>query len=164
MRRFALALPVLAALVALPATSHAQSDGKPISLGLVTPVQIVPEAQGISGFRFSLIYGNNAFVHGFDLGLVNMTTGGVTGVQWGLVSIVNGNVTGWQGNWIVSITQGNVEGLQTGLYNSANHMKGLQFGLVNHAVTMEGVQIGLINIIQRGGMLPVFPFFNFSFK
>ena len=43
-------------------------------------------------------------------------------------------------------------------------MKGLQFGLVNHAVTMEGVQIGLINIIQQGGMLPVFPFFNFSFK
>jgi hypothetical protein len=29
---------------------------------------------------------------------------------------------------------------------------------------MEGVQIGLINIIQKGGMLPVFPFFNFSFK
>ena len=54
MRRFALALPVLAALLALPATTPAQSDGKPISLGLFTPVQIVPEGQGISGFRFSL--------------------------------------------------------------------------------------------------------------
>ena len=26
------------------------------------------------------------------------------------------------------------------------------------------IQIGLINIIQKGGMLPVFPIFNFSFK
>jgi len=164
MRRFALALPVLAALATAPATTQAQSEGKPISLGLFTPVQIVPEGQGISGFRFSLLYGKNAFVSGFDLGLVNMTTGGVTGVQWGAVSIVNGNVTGWQGNMIVSITQGSLEGLQTGFYNTANHVKGLQLGLVNHAVTMEGVQIGLINIIDKGGMLPVFPFFNFSFK
>ena len=164
MRRFALTLPVLAALLAAPATTHAQSDGKPISLGLVTPVQIVPEGQGISGFRFSLLYGKNTFVSGFDLGLVNMATASVTGLQWGAVSIVNGNFKGWQGNWIVSITEGSVEGFQSGIYNSANHVKGLQFGLVNHAVTMEGVQIGLVNIIEKGGMLPVFPFFNFSFK
>ena len=164
MRRFAQTLPVLAALLAAPATTHAQSDGKPISLGLVTPVQIVPEGQGISGFRFSLLYGKNTFVSGFDLGLVNMATASVTGLQWGAVSIVNGNFKGWQGNWIVSITEGSFEGFQSGIYNSANHVKGLQFGLVNHAVTMEGVQIGLVNIIEKGGMLPVFPFFNFSFK
>ena len=45
MRRLALALPVLAVLLAVPATSRAESGGKPISLGLVTPVQIVPEAR-----------------------------------------------------------------------------------------------------------------------
>jgi hypothetical protein len=163
MRRLAFALPVLAALLAAPAATHAQSDGKPISLGLVTPVQIVPEGQGISGFRFSLLYGKNAFVQGFDLGLVNLTTGGLTGVQWGLVSIVGGNATGWQNNF-VSFTEGSFEGLQMGFYNQARHVKGLQFGVVNNTVTMEGVQIGLINIIQKGGMLPVFPFFNFSFK
>ena len=123
-----------------------------------------PESQGISGFRFSLLYGNNAFVNGFDLGLVNMTSGGAVGVQWGAVSIVNGEFKGWQGNWIVSITGGNFEGLQTGLYNQARHVKGLQLGIVNQTETMEGVQIGLVNIIHKGGMLPVFPFFNFSFK
>jgi hypothetical protein len=163
MRRFSLALPVLAALLAAPSTTQAQSGGKPISLGLVTPIQIVPEGQGISGFRFSLIYGKNAFVQGLDLGLVNVTTGGLTGVQWGLVSIVGGNATGWQNNF-VSFTEGSFEGLQMGFYNQARHVKGLQLGLVNNTVTMEGVQIGLINIIQKGGMLPVFPFFNFSFK
>ncbi|MGA8892358.1 MAG: hypothetical protein WB493_12365 [Anaeromyxobacteraceae bacterium] len=163
MRRFLFVLPILAAL-AFPAASRAESGGAPISLGLVTPIQIVPEAKGISGFRFSLLYGSNAFVNGFDLGLVNVTTGGGEGVQWGAVSIVNGNYTGWQANWLVSMTGGSFEGLQMGLYNQAKHVKGLQLGLVNNTVTMEGVQIGLINIIQQGGMLPVFPIFNFSFK
>jgi hypothetical protein len=165
MRRLTFALPLLVALLAVPAATRAESGGSPISLGLVTPVQIVPEGQGVSGFRFSLLYGNNAFVNGFDLGLVNMTTGGAEGVQWGAVSIVNGDFKGWQGNWIVSITKGgHFEGLQTGLYNQAKHVKGLQLGIVNQTETMEGVQIGLINIIHTGGMLPVFPFFNFSFK
>ncbi len=163
MRRLLLLVPVLASL-AFPVASRAESGGSPISLGLVTPIQIVPEAQGVSGFRFSLLYGSNAFVNGFDLGLVNVTKGGVEGVQWGLVGIVHGNVVGWQGNWAANLTDGSVTGLQWGIYNQANHVKGLQLGLVNNTVTMEGVQIGLINIIQKGGMLPVFPIFNFSFK
>jgi len=163
MRRSLLLLPVLAALAAMPTRAAAQSEGKPISLGLFTPVQIVPESQGVSGFRFSLIYGKNAFVHGFDLGLVNMTSGGLSGVQWGFVSIVGGNAVGWQWNF-VSVNEGSFEGLQMGFYNQAKHVKGLQLGFVNNTVTMEGVQIGLINIIQKGGMLPVFPIFNFSFK
>ncbi len=164
MRRALLALPLLCALIAIPTASRAESGGKPISLGLVTPVQIVPEGEGVSGFRLSLLYGSNAFMNGFDLGLVNMVKGGGEGLQWGAVSIVNGDFKGWQGNFAVSITGGNFEGLQTGLYNQAKHVKGLQLGLVNNTETMEGVQIGLINIIQKGGMLPVFPIFNFSFK
>jgi hypothetical protein len=164
MRRTLTVLPLVAALLAVPATSRAESGGQPVSLGLFTPVQIVPEGQGVSGFRFSLIYGNNAFVHGFDLGLVNMTSGGFEGLQWGLVGIVNGSFVGWQGNAAVNMTTGSATGLQLGIYNQANHMKGLQLGLVNNTVTMEGVQIGLVNIIQKGGMLPVFPFFNFSFR
>lgn len=165
MRRLAFSVPLLAALLAAPAiSSAADSGGSPISLGLFTPVQIVPEAQGVSGFRFSLFYGNNAFVNGFDLGLVNMTSRGLEGVQWGLVGIVHGDASGWQGNMAANITNGSFTGLQWGIYNQANHVKGLQLGLVNNTVTMEGIQIGLINIIQKGGMLPVFPIFNFSFK
>jgi hypothetical protein len=164
MRRLALVISVLAALcLAAPTSARADSQGKPISLGLFTPVQIVPEGQGIEGFRFSLIYGKNAFLTGFDLGLVNVTAGQVKGVQWGFVNIVGGNFTGWQWS-AVNVTQRTFEGLQMGLYNQAQHAKGLQLGFVNNTVTMEGVQIGLINIIQKGGMLPVFPFFNFSFK
>ncbi len=163
MRRLALAIVVLAGLCLAPAGTRADSQGQPISLGLFTPVQIVPEAKGISGFRFSLIYGKNAFLTGFDLGLVNMTAGQETGVQWGFVSVVGSDFTGWQWNG-VNVVQRNVEGLQMGLYNQAHHAKGLQLGMVNNTVTREGVQIGLINLIQKGGMLPVFPIFNFSFK
>jgi predicted transcriptional regulator with HTH domain len=164
MRRLEFCLPVLAALLLAPAAVRAESQGKPISLGVFPPVQIVPVAEGISGFRFSLIYGDNAFVNGFDVGLVNRVNGDVTGVQWGLVSIVKGDVHGWQANWAVSLTDGAVNGLQMGVYNQAKHVKGVQLGLVNYTVTMEGIQIGLVNIIKQGGMLPVFPIFNFSFK
>lgn len=163
MRRLGLAAPLLAALCLLAPAARAEAQGKPISLGLFTPVQIVPEGQGISGFRLSLIYGKNAFLTGLDIGLVNVTAGQVTGVQWGLVGIAGGNFTGWQDNWI-NVTGKTFEGFQFGLYNQAQHAKGLQLGLVNNTVTMEGVQIGLINIIHKGGMLPVFPIFNFSFK
>ncbi len=113
MRRLAFAIPLLAVLLASPATSRAESGGKPISLGLVTPVQIVPENQGISGFRFSLIYGKNTFVNGFDLGLVNVTSGGLEGVQWGFVSIVQGNAVGWQWNF-VSPERGQLRGAPDG--------------------------------------------------
>jgi hypothetical protein len=163
MRRLALALPLAAFLLA-PAASRAEPGGAPISLGIVTPVQIVPEADGVAGFRFSLLYGSNAFMNGFDLGLVNMVKGSGEGVQWGAFSWVDGNYTGWQSNWLASITGGSFTGLQMGIYNQAKHAKGLQLGLVNNCETMEGVQIGLVNIIQKGGMLPVFPIFNFSFK
>jgi hypothetical protein len=164
MRRLAFAVLAALPLLVSPSAARAESGGQPISLGLVTPIQIVPEGQGVSGFRFSLLYGSNAFVNGFDLGLVNIVKGGGMGVQWGTVSIVNGNYTGWQSNFLVSMTEGSFEGLQMGIYNQARHVKGLQLGLVNNTVTMEGLQIGLVNIIQKGGMLPVFPFFNFSFK
>jgi hypothetical protein len=35
---------------------------------------------------------------------------------------------------------------------------------VNYTDTANGLQLGLLNFINKGGMLPIFPFFNFSFK
>ena len=43
-------------------------------------------------------------------------------------------------------------------------MNGLQIAVVNYAATLHGLQLGLINIIGKGGFLPVFPIFNFSFE
>jgi hypothetical protein len=61
------------------------------------------------------------------------------------------------------ITRKSFEGVQSGLYNTADQMTGLQFGFVNYARTLKGVQIGLLNIIKQGGAFPAFPIVNWSF-
>ena len=79
------------------------------------------------------------------------------------VGVVDGNFTGWQSNF-VSMSKGSFEGLQwSGVNYHTGHYHGLQIAIVNYAATMKGLQLGLINIIGKGGFLPVFPFFNFSF-
>jgi hypothetical protein len=145
-------------------TSEMKAEEKPIQLSLFNPVQIVPEDQSVKGFRFNLIYGKNAAVTGLDIGLVNMTTGLETGLQWGAVSVTDGGFVGWQSNF-VTISKGNSTGVQWSSVNYHDgHFHGLQVALVNYAATMRGIQIGFLNIIKEGGFLPIFPFFNFSFK
>jgi hypothetical protein len=152
-------------------------ETKPISLSLVDPVQIVNRDTAIKGFRFNLIYGNNAGLTGVDLGLANWITGDVEGIQWGIINKTEGNFTGWQSgpvqmvgghmlgvqtSWLVSMNESG-KGLQWSGVTVSDDFIGLQVGVVNYAVELHGIQIGLINIIKNGGMLPVFPFFNFSF-
>jgi hypothetical protein len=161
MRGTKIAITGLLCVVASLGEVRAQS--KPISLGLVTPIQIVPKEESVSGFRLSLLYGQNASVTGLDLGLINHTTSGTSvGFQWGMVNLNDANFNGWQASW-VNILRGRCEGLQSGLYNQSSHMSGLQFGLVNNSETLYGIQIGLLNIIGKGGFLPIFPIVNWSF-
>ena len=144
-------------------TAPASAQSKPIQLSLVTPVQIFKPEVPISGIRINILYGRNVSVTGFDWGLVNHTTTGIsTGIQWGLVNLNDNHYTGWQDGG-VNITKGNAEGLQTGLFNSANYASGVQLGIVNYARSMKGLQIGLVNIIRQGGAFPVFPIINWSF-
>jgi hypothetical protein len=165
-----------AALAAAAATPLAAQE-KPIQLSLFTPVQIVPETEGVSALRLNLIYSVNRSVKYLDWGLVNVTSGGPSaGVQWALVAINKGSFTGWQAAG-ASITQGRFKGLQSGwftsakrgegvqwgLVNTAEYWNGLQFGFVNWAQRLHGVQIGLINIIKTGGQFPFFPLVNWSF-
>jgi hypothetical protein len=153
----------LCALVFTIFNANTLGQGNPIQLSLFNPIQIVPESQSISGFRFNLIYGKNASVTGFDLGLVNQSTGIQKGVQWGGVNLTDGGVTGWQAGF-VNISKGSSVGLQTATVNYHDgHFNGLQFSIVNYAATLKGLQLGLINIIGKGGFLPVFVLFNFDF-
>ena len=144
--------------------SKIMAQEKPIQLSLFNPVQIVPEDQSVKGFRFNLIYGKNAAVTGLDIGLVNMSTGLETGIQWGAVGITDGGFVGWQSNF-ATISKGDSKGVQWSTVNyHEGHFHGLQVAFVNYTDTMRGIQLGLINIINKGGFLPIFPFFNFSFK
>ena len=139
------------------------AEKRPVQLSLITPVQIFPESDTISGVRLNLLYGRNASVTGLDLGLVNHTTSGISkGWQTGLVGWIDSDFVGWQDN-TVNVVKGNFKGFQWGLVNYAKFAKGFQLGFVNYVESMNGLQIGLVNIIRQGGILPVFPIVNWSF-
>ena len=159
--KYFLCLLLLGCLV-LGATGTAVAQGGPIQLALFPPVQIVPENESVTAFRFALIYGVNANMTGFDWGLVTKSTGSVLGVQWALVGLVDQNFTGWQ-NTAVNIVGGSFEGLQMGwIYSSSSHVSGVQFGLINSTGSMKGFQLGLINLISEGGFMPIFPIVNWG--
>ncbi len=162
-----------------PPTLSAQT--KPVQLGLVTPLQIVPEDQSVGAFRLCLIYCANDDVQYVDLGLVLKTRGKNEGVQLSGVGLGN-DFTGLQWGWAGSYNTGRLSGVQlaglgnytvsgkgvqwSGIFNGAEDFGGLQFALVNYTKTLQGLQLGLINIITEGGDifgLPIFPLVNFDF-
>lgn len=176
-RRTLLGLLALCAFLAAPSDVHAQAADKPFEFALFTPIQVRDEADAVSVFRLSLLYGSNVSVKGLDIGLVARTTGGVSkGLQYAVVGINDGDFVGWQNNG-VSITRGTFTGLQTGVYtevgggealqaglfNRAERVSGLQLGLINYADDLYGVQIGLVNIISSKEAFGVLPLVNWKF-
>ncbi|MFH0914920.1 MAG: hypothetical protein V1912_00545, partial [bacterium] len=117
----------------------------PVQLALFSPVQLVPESQGVSVVRLNLIYSVNRSVKFIDLGFVNVTSGGPSsGVQWAFVAFNRGSFTGWQGA-AAAVTRGPFTGLQSGWYTSAQKGEGVQWGVVNTAANWNGLQFGLVN-------------------
>ena len=170
---------VFSSVALIPETAIAQE--KPVQLGLVTPLQIVPEDESVGAFRLCLIYCANENVSYVDIGLVLKTRGkneiiqlsavglgnDFSGVQWGWAGNYNtGRLSGVQlgslGNYTVS-----GEGVMlAGLFNGTEEFGGLQIALVNYTKDLQGLQVGLINIIANGGDifgLPIFPIVNFDF-
>jgi hypothetical protein len=155
--KLALVVLALAALV-MPASAQR----KPINIALVTPIQIVPEDVGVSGFRWNIIYGKNSSMSGLDIGIANHVAGHMEGVQLGWVNMTE-SMVGWQ-DGIVNYTVGEFEGFQWGGVNYAGRINGLQLGIVNYAERANGVQVGLVNIIKEGGMFPVMIIANWGFE
>ena len=146
-------------LIALTSTLYAQGA---VQLSLINSVQIVPENQSVTAFRLA-IYGKNTTTQYVDLGIVTQNTSGMSkGVQFSFVGLQD-DFTGWQAATAFNYSTGSVKGLMTGAVNMSGHMNGLQMGIVNVTDTAYGVQLGLLNFIKKGGFLPFFPLFNFSF-
>ena len=146
-------------LIALTTTAFA--DGA-VQLSLINSVQIVPENEAVTAFRLA-IYGKNTRTQYVDIGIVTENTSGMSkGIQWSFVGLQN-DFTGWQAATVFNYSTGSVKGLMTGAVNLSGHMNGLQFGIVNVTDTAYGLQLGLLNFIKKGGFLPFFPLFNFSF-
>ena len=152
-------LKIFLVLVAL--TSMVYADGA-VQLSLINSVQIVPENEAVTAFRLA-IYGKNTRTQYVDLGIVTQNTSGMSqGVQFSFVGLQD-DFTGWQAATAFNYSTGSVKGLMTGAVNMSGHMNGLQMGIVNVTDTAYGLQLGLLNFIKKGGFLPFFPLFNFSF-
>ena len=153
----------LAILSILLFSSNLFAQSSPIQLSLWRTIQIVPEAESVGAFRLS-IYGVNSGMTGLDLGIWNETRSQTqVGLQWGIVGKSLGGFQGWQAN-AVNISRNMFEGFQSGWVNHhSGKFSGLQIAIVNYAEAMNGIQIGLLNIIKKGGFMPWFPLFNFSF-
>jgi hypothetical protein len=142
-------------------TTMVYADGA-VQLSLINSVQIVPENQAVTAFRLA-IYGKNTKTQYVDLGIVTENTSGMSkGIQWSFVGLQN-DFTGWQSATVFNYSTGRVKGLMTGAVNLSGHMSGLQLGIFNMTDTAYGIQLGILNFIKKGGMLPFFPIFNFSF-
>jgi hypothetical protein len=147
--------------VLLTLTSMVYADGA-VQLSLINTIQIVPENEAVSAFRLA-IYGKNTSTQYVDIGIVTENHRGLSkGIQWSFVGLQN-DFTGWQSATVFNYSTGRVKGLMTSWVNLSGHMSGLQLGIVNVTDTAYGIQLGLLNIIKKGGMLPWFPIFNFSF-
>ena len=163
----------------VPQSASAQT--KPVQLGLVTPLQIVPEDQSVGAFRLCLIYCANEDVEYVDIGLVLKTRGEQSFVQLAAVGLGN-DFSGVQLDWLGAYNTGRLSGVQwsglgnytvtgegvqlSGIFNGSEDFGGLQIALVNYTKDLQGLQVGLINIIANGGDifgLPIFPIVNFDF-
>jgi hypothetical protein len=153
---------VVVAAVPVILVSPAAAQEKPINIALVTPIQIFPVEQPISGFRWNILYGRSAAMSGLDLGLANHVSGPMKGVQFGAVNLAQ-SMVGWQDGF-VNYTEGDFEGFQWGAVNYAGRINGLQLAVVNYAERANGVQVGLINIIKEGGVFPVMIIVNWGFN
>ena len=182
-------LVVMAMFVVTVMSAYAENS---FQLGLVTPIQIVPEGSGVDGVRLGLIYTKNSSMKGLDMNwIASHTTGRMEGVQvFGLVNIVEGGGKGLQVFNFINYDKGNFEGFQLGtvnfnesikggrlgtinysqkldggelgFINVSKNVKGFQFGIFNYTEALDGIQIGFVNVYTQG-KLPVLPIINANF-
>jgi hypothetical protein len=144
---------LFASAIAILTVSTSWAAEKPVNLSLFSPIALAKPEDGVTAFRFNLIYGNNASVKVVDLGLVNRTTNLSSGLQWGFVNVNDGNFKGVQ-LAAVNYNKGTTDGFQWSTVNYAGTAGGLQLAVVNYAKSLQGVQIGLLNIAKSGGRFP----------
>lgn len=149
-----------AAGVAILAALPAAADG-PINISVFPPLAIVKPTEGVTAFRFDLLYGKNTAVRVIDIGLVNQTTSMSSGLQWGFVNYNEGSFNGLQ-LAAISYNKGTAGGVQWSGFNYAGTATGLQLAFVNYAQKLDGFQIGVLNIAKTGGMFPLMVIANWK--
>lgn len=167
---------VIAFLLAWVATSSSSFAAiSPLSVGVMPPVQFPPDDYGVTGARFSLLWGNHRDVYGLDIGAIgnitqqdfvgiavsgifNHTRGQTTilGLQLAGVTNLNyqkTNVYGIQAalGFNRNVAESSVTGLQLALANLSDHttVNGFQVGVYNRAKVVNGLQLGVVNVADN---------------
>jgi hypothetical protein len=154
--------------------SYSHAAVSPLAVGIVNPIQFPPDDFGVTGARFSVLWGQHRDLYGVDFGVLgNITDQTFSGIGLsGLFNITHGTTTAifLQGAGLTNINTGKtyiygvqlalgvnynsaesaVSGLQLSLANLSDHTKiyGVQAGIYNKAQDVYGLQIGLVNIAQ----------------
>lgn len=152
---------VLCFAVAMGLAVAAQAAG-PLQIGLSgDPLQIFGSDCEFTGLKINLPYADNDIVRGIDVGFIS-GGGEFSAIRLNALNLSESRSAGLEVggvNW----DSGEVDGLQTALFNHAEDMNGLQIGLVNYATHLHGLQIGLINYIRHTHAAMVLPFVNWDF-
>lgn len=130
-------------------------------IGLRLAIPFSTSQENVTGIDLGF-WGKSIYFEGLQVNLLrNNVIDGATGVQLGLYnSVGNGDLFGLQtGLWNEACTSC---GVQVGLVNVMGEGQGFQVGLINRAETLYGYQIGLINVI-RSSTVPFFPLVNIGF-
>ena len=126
-------------------TGTAKAGQNLIQVSLFNPIQLINEDKSVEGFRWNFIYTANQNMTGFDLGFISKTKGNFLGVGYCAANIV----------------EGNMKGIQIGVFNTSNSVNGVQLGFVNMTKKLNGLQLGLLNL-NDAGPFKMLPLINFA--
>ena len=169
---------------------HVSAASAEVSVQFAAPGVRAPDDARVSGFRFSLLYGENQEMSGLDFGMLSISeTSKLSGVAFVLgISKVNDEMDGGVALSLINYHTGRDAGLNAAFVNKVNSAEnavdlgfvniadgttmldigGLniaksttaQLGFVNVTKELKGFQFGFVNIANNG-FLPIFPIFNF---
>jgi hypothetical protein len=149
-------------------------NATPIKLSLWEKIATPKDANSVCGLEFGVgdytpelvgvswncIYSKTDSAKGWQLGVIVTISKQFNGLQIGFLSIseaFKGASFGWI-NW----NDGEVSGLQMGLFNISKSISGVQIGFLNMTESMNGIQIGLLNYIKES-KVPVMIIANAKF-
>jgi hypothetical protein len=157
-------------------SSKAENQVKSVQFSLWGKYQLYNADTSITMFRLNTVYGFNKDVSGLDLGGFGRVSGKFTGWQNNIVNVVNGDLRGLQIG--IYNESGDSKALQVGILNTSKKTVGWQIGIINHASdingmqfgllyntadALKGLQIGLLNMNWSGKPITFLPIVNFAF-
>jgi hypothetical protein len=165
---------------------------KKVSLALCAVFSFVALATATAPIKLSLwndiALPKDDIVHGLEIGIGTYTPE-LVGVGWNFVYVKTDDAKGWQHGLVtiskqfsgaqtgifnmsetfkgfswggINWNEGDVTGVQCGVFNIARSVRGVQFGFLNMTENMYGIQIGLLNFIKTSN-LPVMVIVNAKF-